>query len=200
MTLRALWCRASYKQCLTILIPVPCGYNPFLISFTSCFCRTLIAYIQMFDPSFSNLVLISMVPGIWYRTMFCCSFCMWEHQHHLAIWTLVMEQHIGHLDSKLTARNQTSMHINIIMYGKKYSRCCCMLTAGFFWVVEIVVQMLVMLLLPSFWMRRREAYIIGQDVRCALTVIYEMLAGHPIEALRYATGGAVRVLPYPALI
>ena len=63
-----------------------------------------------------------------------------------------------------------------------------------------MVQVLLILLLPKFWMRHREGWIIGQDARNGLSLIYERMAGHPIEALRYATGGAVRVLPYSAVI
>ena len=63
-----------------------------------------------------------------------------------------------------------------------------------------MVQVLLMLLLPNFWTRHREACIIGQDACTALSLTYERLAGHPIEALHYATGGAVRLLPHPALI
>ena len=67
-------------------------------------------------------------------------------------------------------------------------------------MVEHVLQVLLMLLLPNFWMRHREGWIIGQDARNGLSLIHERLAGHPIEALRYATGGAIRVLLYPAVI
>jgi hypothetical protein len=67
-------------------------------------------------------------------------------------------------------------------------------------MLEQLVQVLLMLLVPHFWTRYREVWMMGQDVRSAIFIMYETLVGHPIEALRYASGGAVRVLPYPVVM
>ena len=40
----------------------------------------------------------------------------------------------------------------------------------------------------------------GQDVRLAVFLVLELVVGHPIEALRYAAGGALRTLPFPAVV
>ena len=67
-------------------------------------------------------------------------------------------------------------------------------------MMEHLSQIFLMLLCPDFWTRHREAWIMGQDVRLSLFILLDLVVGHPIEALRYAAGELMKILPFAAAI